>query len=341
VRGALRLPALVFEGNVQQEEADLTAPIKRELTACVESSVHCSSRSKEVPIASGIGRSAVDQSLLASAATFSKHALTQSALRNAVSVLWLCLCACASSPAADTTSLDWQFPDNANPALPTVASNAPGAATAAISVGFGSAGWLADLEGFGTQTGIWDLGFQDPDDSQHDTRGRILLSFPSAPGARNGAMDLGLRIVQFVDNSIYKGDLTFSVPPARIDPRVVVEQVPGPLGGAWVEDTFHWLLAQVSLTITGAVGGTVLDRIRVDMVIEVAETSKPVITSVEKRGLVLVLSWAGGRPPFQLYAKSTLLFNSEWQAVGLPTSGTNAEILLDVPAKFVRVADSN
>ena len=59
----------------------------------------------------------------------------------------------------------------------------------------------------------------------------------------------------------------------------MVEQVLGPLGGAWVEDAFYWRLApspaQVSLTITGAVGGTVLSRIRVDMAIEVAEISKP------------------------------------------------------------------
>ncbi len=261
-------------------------------------------------------------------------------------VSWLYLFACSSSPAAGSSLLDWQFPSDANPAVPTVASNASGVATATIEVGFLGAGWLPGLAGLGTQTGLWDLGVQNPDDLGQDTRGRILLSIPSPGGTAGiGYVDLNLRVVQFVDEFFYTGGLTFSLPGVTLGSQMVVEPVPGQVGGAWVEDAFHWRLVpspeRVSLTITGAVGGTVLDRIRVDVVSGVSEVPRLVIMSVEKHSQVLSLSWAGGFPPYQIYGAASPLTNATWQEIGLPVSGTNAEIPLDGPVKFVRVRGSN
>jgi hypothetical protein len=256
-------------------------------------------------------------------------------------VSWLCLCAGVSSR-ADTSYQDWQFTNNANPAVPTVATNAAGVATATIVVGYGGVGWQPSLSGFGTQTGLWDLGSQNPDDLVHDTRGQVLLNIPNpVPASGNSYTDLELRVVQFVDGAFYTGDLTFSISGAVSSGRTVVESLPGPLPGKWVEDQFQWRLAPspapVSLTITGAVRGTLLDRIRADTVAPQAL----VINSVTQRSQVLAITWAGGLPPYQVYVTSNLLSNGPWLPVGPPVSGTNAEIPLNPPAGFVRVRGSN
>jgi len=266
-------------------------------------------------------------------------------LRGVARVSWLCLCAGVSSM-ADTSYQDWQFSASNNPATPTVFSNAAGASTATITVGFGGAGWQPTLSGFGTQSGLWDLGLQNPDDSGHDTRGKVLLNIPNpVPSTGNSYTDLELRIVQFVDGLFYTGDLTFSIAGAVYAGRSVVESLPGPLSGAWVEDQFQWHLtpswAPVSLTITGAVGGTLVDRIRADTVAPQAQVPPLVINSVAQRSQALVITWAGGVPPYQVYVASNLLSNGSWLAVGPPVAGTNAIIPLNPPAGFVRVRGSN
>ena len=137
-------------------------------------------------------------------------------LRTVAGVSWICLCAGVSSPAAVATSFqDWQFTTSADPAAPTVATNAAGVASATIAVGSAGAGWLGSFPGFGSQTGLWDIGSQNPDDLTNDTRGRVLLNIPDPVPATGGLYtDLELRVVQFVDGGIYTGDLT-SRPPAR------------------------------------------------------------------------------------------------------------------------------
>jgi len=258
-------------------------------------------------------------------------------------VWWLCLCAGVSSRAAATYQ-DWQFTSDANPALPTVATNAAGVATATIVLGYGSIGWQPSLAGFGTQTGLWDLGFQNPDDPAHDTRGRVLLNIPNpVPASGNSYTDLELRVVQFV-GAFYAGDLTFSIPGAVFAGRTVVESLPPP-GGNWVEDQFQWRLAPspapVSLIITGAMGGTLLDRIRADTVAPGVQAPPLAFNSVTQRGQALAISWTGGLPPYQVYVTSNLLSNGPWLPVGPPVSGTNAEIPLNPPTGFVRVRGSN
>ena len=264
------------------------------------------------------------------------------------SVAWLCLCAGFASAAADVGYQDWQFTNNANPALPTVATNTAGEASATIRVGYASANWLDSLFGFGTQTGLWDLGLQNSDDLTNDTRGQVLLIVPNpvpATSSTNTYTDLGLRVVQFVDGVLYMGDLTFSIPGATNSGRTIVETLPGPLPGNWVEDQFKWHLAPspapVSLTITGAVGGTLLDRIRVDTVSAVVPPPPLMITSLVKSSQGLAISWAGGAPPYQIYVTTNLLSTAAWQPIGLPVSGTNAEIPLAGPGNFVKVGGSN
>ena len=215
---------------------------------------------------------------------------------------------------------------------------------ATILAGYGSVGWQPGLAGFGTQTGLWDLGFQNLDDPSHDTRGRVLLTIPNPlPLSGNSYTDLDLRVVRYFD-ALYSGDLTFSIPGAVYAGRTVVESLPPP-GGKWVEDRFQWRLtpspAPVSLTITGAAGGTLLDRIIADTVAPQAQVPPLVISSVTRRGEVLAITWSGGIPPYQLYVATNLLGNAAWLPLGQLVTGTNAEIPLNPPTGFVRVRGSN
>jgi hypothetical protein len=188
------------------------------------------------------------------------------------------------SSRADTSYQDWQFTNNANPALPTVFTNTAGVATATIVLGYSSIGWQPSLSGFGTQTGLWDLGFQNSDDPAHDTRGQVRLDIPNpVPASGNSHTALELRVVQFVDGFFYTGDLTFSIPGAVFSGRTVVESLTG-LPGKWVEDQYQWRLAPspapVSLTITGAVGGTLLDRIRADTAAPVGQPAVTIVSGI-------------------------------------------------------------
>jgi hypothetical protein len=254
------------------------------------------------------------------------------------SVSCFCVFGCFLARAADSSSYqDWQFNTDANPAQPTLATNSAGEASASIVVGFGAVGWLPELAGFGHQTGIWDLGFQNPEDQ---SRGQVIMSIPNPAGVEEKDFtDMALRVVYFVDGTIYKTNLTFSPPGATFVSRAVIEALPPPLGGNWVEDLFRWHLTpsptNISLVITGAAGGTVLDRIRV-------ETAGPpvpplVITSVQKSTQGLALGWTGGLPPYQIYG-STNLDAGSWEAIGSSLSVTNVDVPLSGPTWFLRVA---
>jgi hypothetical protein len=271
--------------------------------------------------------------------------MTSKELKAGPIALCLCLCASLSSWGTVTGYQDWQFATDANPSVPTAATSVSELDSVTVEVGYLGSGWLASLGGFGTQTGLWDLGFQNPDDSVNDTRGWVLLNaaLPISAG-NNSSTDLGIRITQFVDGVLYKGDLTFSIPGVVHSGRSIVEALPGPLGGNWVEDEFHLSLApspeQISLTITGAVGGTLLDRIRVDAT-STADLPQLLITSVAQDGQNLTVSWTGGLPPYQIYVASNLVDSVIWQPLGTPVSGTSASIPVDGPLGFIRIAGSN
>ncbi len=57
-----------------------------------------------------------------------------------------------------TTLQVWTFDDADDPAGPEVIDNLYGSASADITVGLFSSGWLEHLPGMGTQTGFWDIG---------------------------------------------------------------------------------------------------------------------------------------------------------------------------------------
>ena len=256
----------------------------------------------------------------------------------------ICLFACFSLRGADATGYqDWQFTNSNNPAAPTVATNSSGVGSATVVVGYLAEGWLADLTGLGTQTGLWDLGFQNRDDLSHDTRGRVTLSIPILTNS-SSYTDLGLRVVEFVDGFLYTGELTFSIPGVTKVGRTIVEVLPPP-GGNWVEDEFRWRLTpspgQVSLSITGAVGGTVLDRIRVDTTSPGGTLPSLTITSVQKQGQVLTINWTGGLPPYQVYATSNILNAATWRPIGVAVSATSADIPIEGTLGFVKVSGSN
>jgi hypothetical protein len=258
-----------------------------------------------------------------------------------------CLLVFSTIGAGESGHHDWQFADSVNPATPTVSSNTARIANAEISVGYLSSGWFASLQGLGNEYGFWDLGFQNPDQPGLDTRGWIVLNVPNLGfGTGSNPTDLVLRVVQFVDGFIYRGNLTLSPNFGQYMGRTVVESLPGSLGGDWVEDEYQWRFApgleQLSLSITGAVNGTLIGRIRVDTVRPATiEPEMLVITSIEKRNQALAITWAGGRPPYGIYASSNLMSFGSWQQVGPLISGTNAEVPLSGPVGFITVRGSD
>ncbi len=201
-------------------------------------------------------------------------------------VSWLWLCAGVSSR-ADTSYQDWQFTTSNSPCPPTVFTNTAGVPMATIVVGYDSIGWQTNLTGFGTQTGLWDLGFQNPDDPTQ--QGQVQLTIPNPfPASGNTYTDLKLRVVYDLDVAFgYTSNLTFSIPGAVYLGQTVVEPLPPP-GGKWVEDQYQWRLtpspATVSLTITGAVNGTLLDRIRVDTSAPGATTPVTIVLGITADG---------------------------------------------------------
>ncbi len=272
--------------------------------------------------------------------------LKKKSVSGLVGFLFICLWACTSSRAAESSRQDWQFGTDANPASPTAGTNAAGDAVALIVPGYFSTGWLAELSGFGTQTGLWDLGMQNTDDLSTDSRGLVSLNIPNPlPLDPNGkaSTELQVRVVQLLDGFLYKGDLTFSVPGATFAGRTTVESLPPP-GGSWVQDEYRWHLtpapAQVSLVLTGAVGGTVIDRIIVDTITSVPQARDLIITSVEARGQVLALAWQGGVPPYQVEV-AKVAGNGAWQQAGPAVSTTSVEVPMDNAVVFVRVRGSN
>ena len=67
----------------------------------------------------------------------------------------------------------------------------------------------------------------------------------------------------------------------------------------------------------------------------------PRFTSATVTDGSLVLTWSGGKPPYQLEQQSTLLPGAPWQPVGEPVTGTTATVPVTGTAGFIRVRSAN
>jgi uncharacterized repeat protein (TIGR01451 family) len=67
----------------------------------------------------------------------------------------------------------------------------------------------------------------------------------------------------------------------------------------------------------------------------------PRLTAATVSNSVLVITWSGGNPPFQLEQKSALLPGALWESLGTPVTGTSATVPLTGPAGFIRVRSGN
>jgi hypothetical protein len=191
---------------------------------------------------------------------------------------------------------------------------------------------------------MWDLGMQNTDDAETDTRGRLDVTITNPiVDAGAGYTDLALKIVQFVDKTIYTGDLTFSLAGGTNSGRKTLETLTG-LGGSWVQDEYRWRLdsslAQISLSITGAVAGTIVDSIQAEATSVVPEIEPILITSVENKDGLLAVSWKGGRPPYEVQISPSLESNENWQRVNEPILGTNLEFEVLGSVGFIKVHGS-
>jgi hypothetical protein len=65
-----------------------------------------------------------------------------------------------------------------------------------------------------------------------------------------------------------------------------------------------------------------------------------VTTATISNGM-LVITWSGGNPPYQLETRSALQPGALWEALGAPLTGTSATVPLTGPAGFIRVRSGN
>jgi hypothetical protein len=67
----------------------------------------------------------------------------------------------------------------------------------------------------------------------------------------------------------------------------------------------------------------------------------PRLTAMTVSNSVLVITWSGGYPPYQLEKRSALLPGSLWGDFGAPVTGTSATVPLTGDAGFIRVRSGN
>jgi hypothetical protein len=74
-----------------------------------------------------------------------------------------------------------------------------------------------------------------------------------------------------------------------------------------------------------------------NVVSQVSTIPVPQVTTTTVSNGVLVITWSGGKPPYQLEQRSTLLPGASWDPVGEPVTGTTAMVPMIGPAGFIRV----
>jgi len=157
----------------------------------------------------------------------------------------------AATPVFATIEWQWQFNTAANPSSANVGDPA---ALANIHVGSFGQGWHTDWN-LGSATGYWDLG----------KNGTVQLTIPNLASPTR-SYNATLSIVQWIDNPIYTGVLSYSFPGATLlaSSSHLIEATSR---GSWVEyDTVWNLLPRDNpevITITAPSRGAIFDRITV------------------------------------------------------------------------------
>ena len=63
----------------------------------------------------------------------------------------------------------------------------------------------------------------------------------------------------------------------------------------------------------------------------------PRLTAATVSNGVMVITWSGGKPPYQLEKQSALLPGAPWEPLGSPVTGTSATVPITGPGGFIRV----
>ena len=152
-----------------------------------------------------------------------------------------------------TTLQEWGFGNDINPSIPELINNSFGSSLAVVTVGTMGAGWLDSLAGFGTQTGMWDLGAE----------GTIVIDIDNSSEPLP-YKEIWVQITYFLDISAAP---TVDVPGAEFlgSETYLVEDTG--MGG-WYLDLTKWRIVpnpsheQIVLT-SDAMWGSVIDQVAV------------------------------------------------------------------------------
>jgi hypothetical protein len=63
----------------------------------------------------------------------------------------------------------------------------------------------------------------------------------------------------------------------------------------------------------------------------------PRFTTMTTSNGMMVITWSGGKPPYQLEKQSALIPGAPWEPLGAPVTGTSATVPMTGPAGFIRV----
>jgi hypothetical protein len=179
-----------------------------------------------------------------------------------------------------TTHQQWTFDDADNPATPEDCQNDYGMPVADITLGDFASGWMNDAMGFGTQTGIWDLG----------DAGTIVLDIDNQPLA-GPYKEIWVQVTYFEDSLIPAPAI--DVPGATLlaqETEIILVEATQPFGD-WLMQKTVWQItpnpAFEQVMITAEAGLTaMIDQVTVDTIC-VPEPASMVILMFGASALVL------------------------------------------------------
>jgi hypothetical protein len=159
-----------------------------------------------------------------------------------------------------TTHQQWTFDDADNPAAPEDYRNDYGMPVANITPGDFASGWVDTVPGFGTQTGIWDLG----------DGGTIVLEIGNQPVA-SPYKEIWVQVTYFEDTLIPSP--TVDVPGAVLlaeQTEIILVEATQPFGD-WLMQKTVWQItpnpASEQIVITALQGATAMvDQVTVDTI---------------------------------------------------------------------------